>query len=62
MTAKELIEYLNTLPENTKITCVEYQEDKYVQYPPKEVIVNPRHHLTHNSKDNTLKIGYLLLL
>lgn len=59
MSAKELIDYLNTLPSDTKITCLEYMADKYVQYPPSEVFVNPRHHLTYNSEDKTLKIGYL---
>lgn len=59
MNVKELIDYLNTLPCDTKITCCQIIEDKYVSLPPREVDVT-NEHLTYTPEAKTLKIGYFI--
>lgn len=59
MNVQELIEYLQTLPVDTKVTCYEERlvfmaGDYYAS--PTEVSVE-KYHLDYTSSTNTLKIG-----
>ena len=55
MNVQELIEYLQTLPGDTKVTCCEDMENDYYALPT-EVSVE-KYHLDYTSSTNTLKIG-----
>ena len=55
MNVQDLIEYLQTLPGDTKVTCCEDMAGDYYASPT-EVSVE-KYHLDYTSSTNTLKIG-----